>query len=213
MSKPTVNLKNLVFPDKRVEISYRDMEKFFGVEAPLRVTEITFNHEKSEIDVAISLEPGAVFRCECGAEDHKIHLGRERSWRHVNVGNYLCFFRMSVPSLVCPIFKTKAVPLSFAGKNSRLTKAMEESVLKCLRHLSSAMTARILNLKEGTVRGVAGRAVLHVHKKTPLTAPAALAPGDDDAPDNPDIPNIPNRPDGSAGSAGETSPGAPRAAE
>ena len=92
-----------------------DIGCLLGIQAPWKVSEVTFAHEAQEVQVHVSYEDGHQLPCpECGSAspgyDH-----RRRQWRHLDLCAYRTIVVAQLPRVECP--SMECAPCRFRGRN------------------------------------------------------------------------------------------------
>lgn len=135
--------------------------KILGITGPWEVSEVELALKPGgEVRVHLEFdETGEEVKCpECG-EECKIHDRVERSWRHLDTCQYKTIITARVPRIKCPIHNVKTIPVSWAEKNSRLTKLFECLIISWLGEASISAVAERLDLSWNQIDGVMQRAV------------------------------------------------------
>lgn len=75
-----------------------------GLEAPLYVKKIDFDHAAGELHLYIDFQKGARFSCPtCGAKGQPVHDTKEKTWRHLNFFQFKTYIHFRTPRIDCGI--------------------------------------------------------------------------------------------------------------
>ncbi len=93
-----------------------------GLEAPWRVTGVSFEGEPRRLDIQLAFATGAHFACpECGAQGLGVYDAAERTWRHLDFFQHQCHLHARLPRVQCAACGVRTVSVPWARPGSGFT--------------------------------------------------------------------------------------------
>ncbi len=136
-----------------------DIGCLLGIQAPWKVSEVTFAHEAQEVRIHVVCEDGHQLPCpECGLAcpgyDH-----RSRQWRHLDLCEYRTMVVAQLPRVECPEHGVRTVSIPWAEPMSRFTAGFEALVIDWLQEASVSAVSRLMGVSWNAIDGIMQRAV------------------------------------------------------
>jgi transposase len=125
---------------------YNKFEKMLGIEAPLYIKEVKFDHINLIVNFYVSYHPKARFTCECGEQTLKIHHKYPRNIQTINLLNYSGNIVIHMPSISCPKCDIKTIPLSWVERGSKIARLLECRLLAMTSKMSIALVTKITGI-------------------------------------------------------------------
>jgi transposase len=122
-----------------------------GISSPWYVKEVTFSHEKKQLDIYVEFKRGTKFRYqEKGKEGEDSISGEfgahdtvEKTWRHLNFFEHECYLHCKVPRLDLGNGKTRVFDPPFAGLSQGFTLLFEALLLQLCRGMTISEVSRL----------------------------------------------------------------------
>lgn len=101
-----------------------------GLEAPWRVTGVSFEGEPRRLDIQLAFATGAHFACpECGAQGLGVYDAADRTWRHLDFFQHQCHLHTRLPRVQCKACGVRTVSVPWARPGSGFTLLFEAMTL------------------------------------------------------------------------------------
>lgn len=136
---------------------YQDV---LGLQWPWRVSRVVLDRRHRCVDVWLSEEPGARWRCpRCGQERGLYDHSEERAWRHLDTCEFTTHLHARPPRVSCPRDGVVQVDVPWAEGDCRHTMAMEKRGVDVLKECDVSGGGRLLRLGWSALWGLMERAV------------------------------------------------------
>ena len=112
-------------------------------------------HSTKTVKLYISYERGSKFECPKCSKQCKVHDGRWREWRHLNIMDYYCYLHIKTPRITCEthgVLTYNRVP--YARNESHYSFKFEEQIVTLAKELSVAALSRELEEPDANLRRV-----------------------------------------------------------
>jgi len=131
-----------------------------GLDEPWKVTGVTLDPLKKTLEIEVLHDDLKAACPEC-RERCSIHNLRERrSWRHVDMMQFMTTIHTEIPRTLCVTHGVKSVPVPWADAHSRFTLLFEHCAIEVLQATSSVSQARsLLRLAWDAIQRIKERAV------------------------------------------------------
>lgn len=128
-----------------------NLEQLLPIVHPFKLKEVKKDEESKEVHLYFEVEKGFGV-----PEGHTVNQYYGRTWEHINLFQYRCFFHCEVPIFEdLETGKTKAMEVGFSRPNSRFTLLYEEHVMELMGiYLSPTKVAKQLGLYPQRVASV-----------------------------------------------------------
>lgn len=120
-------------------------EMALGLIPPWLVEASRFDVEGERLDITINFAAGGRFACPaCGAAECPAHDTEDKSWRHLNFFQHVCYLHARVPRVRCAQCGVKTVAVPWARAGSGFTLLFEAFVMVLARQMPVAAVARLV---------------------------------------------------------------------
>lgn len=119
-----------------------------GIQAPWKIESIEFDSEKKHLDIHVDFVRGSVFSYqdpETGEEEsYKAYDTVEKTWRHLNFFEHVCYIHARVPRIQPKDGGTKMVSPPWSGRVNGFTLLFEALILQICTNMPIMKASRIL---------------------------------------------------------------------
>ena len=120
-----------------------------GLSSPWLCTTVDFSEDDSRLDINIDFPRGSRFSCpECNALDLPIHDTIEKTWRHLDFFQHICYLHARVPRVICPTHGVRMVSVPWARSGSGFTLLFEALALLLAREMAVRPAAAHLRIHD-----------------------------------------------------------------
>ena len=148
-----------------------------GLPKPWEIEKVEFQAESilvGEVHVWVGLPKGVRWVCPVCLQEAPIHDHQERTWRHLNTGQFKTFVHSKIPRLKCPNDGIKQLEVPWAEPKSRFTALFEVFAIEWLKLATVKAVAERLDLSWDEVDGIQTRAVKRGLERRKLETPEYL---------------------------------------
>lgn len=146
-----------------------------GLQKPWEVEKVDIQIIKlpwdGEVHVWVGLPKGTIWVCPVCQAEARIHDHQERTWRHLDTGQFKTIVHARIPRLNCPTHGIKQIDVPWAEKKSHFTAMFEVFAIEWLKLATVKAVARQLRLTWDEVDGIQQRAVKRGLERRKLEAP------------------------------------------
>lgn len=116
-----------------------------GLEDPLYVKKIDFDHAAGELHLYIDFQKGARFSCStCGAKEQPVHDTKEKTWRHLNFFQFKTYIHFRTPRINCAKDGVRMINVPWSKPGSGFTLLFEAMVLQLARVMPVSQIALLV---------------------------------------------------------------------
>ena len=135
--------------------------QLLGIQSPWRVLRVDLQLEQQRVVIEVEHDPALPVRCpECGHECARYDHAPERTWRHLDVMQFVTEIRARAPRCACPEHGVQTVRVPWAEPGARFTLLFETFALKVIEACRSFTQAcDLLRLDWDSVQRIVDRAV------------------------------------------------------
>ena len=126
--------------------------KALGIEAPWKITDVTFDSKTKRLDVRVDFEKGSTFPYtdpQTGVTQHyKAYDTVEKTWRHLNFFEHECYLIVRTPRIQPEEGGTKLIMPPWSGVVSGFTLLFEALLMQLCLHTPVHQVAKILRIDD-----------------------------------------------------------------
>jgi transposase len=131
-----------------------------NLETPWAVDKIDVNQDAQRVDIFIEYQDDRGLCPECQQRCPKHDDRLKRTWRHLNIMQYMVYVHSQIPRIRCPQHGAKSIAIPWADKKNRFTLLFESFAIQVLQAARSVEEARkLLKLNWHQVDAIKRRAV------------------------------------------------------
>jgi transposase len=110
---------------------------------PWQCSGVDFSKPDSQLDVIIDFPPGSKFPCpECNTPHLAVHDTVNKSWRHLDFFQHICYLHARVPRIICPSCGVRLVRVPWARPDSGFTLLFEALIIAMAPHMPVSVIAK-----------------------------------------------------------------------
>ena len=135
--------------------------QLLGIQSPWRVLRVDLQLEQQRVVIEVEHDPALPVGCpECGRECARYDHAPERTWRHLDVMQFVTEIRARAPRCDCPEHGVQTVQVPWAEPGGRFTLLFETFAIKVIEACRSFTQAcELLRLDWDSVQRIVDRAV------------------------------------------------------
>jgi transposase len=121
------------------------LNMLLNVKSPWVTTSIEVDEKEKTVLITIDLERGSQFPCPKCGHMSKLHDSTFRSWRHLDLFNYVCYLNVKIPRTKCQHHGVKTIEeIPWGRMGSHYSFLFEAKVMRLCKYMSVSAISREL---------------------------------------------------------------------